>query len=68
MSTAELRKIFNTVLSNYERCTEQMKLVVNSITLSLNNITQTDGHHVEYSDIFIGKKLTDKEICLQSNH
>ena len=32
----------NAILSNYDKCTEQMKLVVNSIVLSLNEITQTD--------------------------
>ena len=40
MSAAELNKTCNTILSNYETCTEQMKLVVNSITLGciLNEI------------------------------
>ena len=43
MNASELRKTFNLILSNYDTCTEQMKMVVNSIALSLNDITQTDG-------------------------
>lgn len=57
MSILELRKVFNSVLSNYESCTEKMKLVSNSIALSLNDITQTDGQacgifrHVNTEDV-----------------
>ena len=36
-------KTFNRVLLNYDTCMEQMRLVVNSIALSLYEITQTDG-------------------------
>ena len=36
LGAAELRKTFNAVLSNYDTCMEQMKLVVNSIALSLS--------------------------------
>ena len=43
MNTSDLRKTFNEILSNYDTCTEQMKLVIISIALSLNKITQTDG-------------------------
>ena len=43
MHASELRKTFNMILSNYDTCTEKMRLVVNSIALSMNEITQTDG-------------------------
>ncbi len=39
MRAADLQKISNTILSNYEKCNEQVKLAVNSITLSWNEIT-----------------------------
>ena len=43
LEITELRRIFNNVLSNYDTCTEKMKLVVNSISISMNEISQTDG-------------------------
>lgn len=57
LSASELWKTFNTILSNHETCTEQMKLVVSTITLSLQEITQTDRQscgifcHVDRSDV-----------------
>ena len=57
MNVTELRKTFNEILSSYETCTEQMKLVVNSLALSLNEIALTDGQatgifrHVERDKI-----------------
>ena len=43
LDATELRNTFNSILSNYDTCIEKMKLVVSSIVLSLNEITQTDG-------------------------
>ncbi len=59
MSAAELCKAFNTILSNYDTCTEQMKLIVNSITLSMNETSQTDG---QLCGIFrhVDRKKVDK--------
>ena len=57
MNASNLRKTFNEILSNYDICSEKMKLVVNSIALSLNEITQTDGQasgifrHVERDQV-----------------
>ena len=57
LNAIDLRKTFNAILSNYDTCTNQMKLVVNSIALSLNEITQTDGQtcgifrHVSRNDV-----------------
>ena len=60
----DLRKIFNAILSNYDTCTNQMKLVVNSIALSLNEITQTDG---QSSGIFrhISRNHVSKEYAME---
>ena len=46
LNATDLKKIFNAILSNYDTCTNQMKLVVNSIVLSLNEITQTMDRQV----------------------
>ena len=43
LDVSELRKTFNAILSNYDTCTEQMKLFVNAIALSVNEIIQTGG-------------------------
>ena len=57
LDVTELRKIFNSILSNYDTCTEKTKLVVNSIAISMNEITQTDGQqcgifrHMETDDV-----------------
>jgi len=57
MNVLDLRKTFNEILSTYESCTEKMQLVVNSIALSLNEITLTDGkqrgifRHMDPADI-----------------
>ena len=57
MCASELQKTSFLILCNYKTCTEEMKLVVNSSTLSLIKITQTDGqscgifHNVEWKDV-----------------
>ena len=43
MLASELRTKFNEILSNYDTCTKKMKLIINYITLSLDETTQTDG-------------------------
>ena len=66
VNVTELRKTFNEILSSYDTCTEQMKLVVNSIALSLNEIALTDGQatrifrHVERDQI--DKEYASKQI------
>ena len=66
LDVAELRRIFNSVLSNYDTCTEKMKLVVNSIAISINEISETDGQqcgifcHVERDDV--DKDYADQQI------
>ena len=59
LSVIELRKVFNNILSKYDSCTEKMKLVSNSIALSLNDIVQTDG---QVSGIFrhVGQEEVDE--------
>ena len=67
LDASELHKTFNTILSNYDTCTEQMKLFVNSIALSVNEITQTDGQncgifrHVDRTEI--NKKYANEKNC-----
>ena len=67
LDVSELHKTFNAILSNYDTCTEQMKLVVNSIALSVNEITQTDGQncgifrHVDRTEI--NKKYANEKNC-----
>ena len=60
-------QLLNAILSNYDTCTEQMKLFVNSIALSVNEITQTDGQncgifrHVDRTEI--NKKYANEKNC-----
>ena len=42
MDAAYFDKTFNKVLSNCDICIEQVRLVLNSIDLSINEITQSD--------------------------
>ena len=66
LDVSELRKTFDAIFSNYVTCTEQMKLVVNPIALSVNEITQTDGqkcgifHHVDRTEI--NKEYANEQI------
>ena len=64
MNTSDLRKTFNEILSNYDTCTEQMKLVINSIALFLNEIAQIDG---QTCDIFrhVNKNDANKDYTIK---